>query len=196
LITLLSDCGLRSQEAADVQLRDLDLDGAMLTIRSGKGGKGRRVPLTTEAVRRFRDYLKVRCAHGLPPIGSEAERQPLLMKHNVTKAGAPWEPGLTTVAMRKHLGELGRAAADLLKTRAAREASLERVAELETLARQLAAVSPHQLRHGLAYRLWKQATPAHIQRILGHSRVSTTLKYGKPTEDDLRAALEAANGGR
>jgi site-specific recombinase XerD len=69
------------------------------------------------------------------------------------------------------------------------------VAELETLARQLAAVSPHQLRHGLAYRLWKQATPAHIQRILGHSRVSTTLKYGKPTEEDLRAALEAANQG-
>ncbi len=46
---------------------------------------------------------------------------------------------------------------------------MERVAELEALARQLAAVSPHQLRHGLAYRLWKQAMLAHIQRILEHN---------------------------
>ncbi|HEX6292916.1 MAG TPA: tyrosine-type recombinase/integrase [Herpetosiphonaceae bacterium] len=67
------------------------------------------------------------------------------------------------------------------------------MAELEALARQLAAVSPHQLRHGLAYRLWKQATPAHMQRILGHRRVSTTLKYDKPTEEDVRAALEDAS---
>lgn len=66
-------------------------------------------------------------------------------------------------------------------------------AQPEVLQWQAAAVSPHQLRHGLAYRLWKRATPAHIQRILGHSGVSTTLKYGKPTEDDLRAALEEAN---
>ncbi|HEX6292058.1 MAG TPA: tyrosine-type recombinase/integrase [Herpetosiphonaceae bacterium] len=193
LITLLSECGLRSQEAADVQLRDLDLDGAMLAVRSGKGGKGRRVPLTVEAVRRLREYLKVRCPSGLPPIGSAAEREPLLMKRTMTKAGAPWEPGLQPVSMRKHLGELGRAAAELLRARAAKEPSLQRVAELEALARHLVAVSPHQLRHGLAYRLWKQATPAHVQRILGHSRVSTTLKYGKPTEDDLRDALEEAN---
>jgi site-specific recombinase XerD len=40
--------------------------------------------------------------------------------------------------------------------------------------------------------MWKTASPAHIQTILGHSRVATTLKYDKPTEDDLRAALEEA----
>jgi hypothetical protein len=34
--------------------------------------------------------------------------------------------------------------------------------------------------------------PAHIQRIVGHCRMSATLKDGKPTEDDLRAALEEA----
>ncbi|HEX6292910.1 MAG TPA: hypothetical protein VFZ66_27250 [Herpetosiphonaceae bacterium] len=67
------------------------------------------------------------------------------------------------------------------------------MAELEALARQLAAVSRHQRRHGLAYRLWKQATPAHMQRILGHRRVATTLQDGKPTEDDVRAAWEAAS---
>jgi site-specific recombinase XerD len=115
------------------------------------------------------------------------------MKHNMTKAGAPWEPALTTVAMRKHLAELRGAAVALIQEQAAKEASLERVAQLEALARQVAQVSPHQLRHGLAYRLWKTATPAASMQILGHSRVATTLKYGKPTEDDLRAALEDAS---
>ncbi|HEY0605251.1 MAG TPA: tyrosine-type recombinase/integrase [Herpetosiphonaceae bacterium] len=193
LLTLLSDCGLRSQEAADVQLRDLDLDAAALTVRSGKGRKARRVLLTEQAIRTLRAYLKVRCPAGLPAIGSDAEREALLMKRNVTKAGAPWEPGLTTVAMRKHLAELRTAAVELIREQAAKEPSLERVAQLEALARQVALVSPHQLRHGLAYRLWKTATPEAIRQILGHSRVATTLKYGKPTEDDLRAALEDAS---
>jgi integrase len=39
LLTLLSDCGLRSQEAADAQLRELDLAGVQLVVRSGKSGK-------------------------------------------------------------------------------------------------------------------------------------------------------------
>ena len=95
--------------------------------------------------------------------------------------------------MRKHLQALRAAAVALIQQRAASEPSLERVAQLEALARQVAMVSPHQLRHGLAYRLWKTATPAAIMQILGHSRVATTLKYGKPTEDDLRAALEDAS---
>ncbi|HEY0605721.1 MAG TPA: tyrosine-type recombinase/integrase, partial [Herpetosiphonaceae bacterium] len=193
LLALLSDCGLRAQEAADVQLRDLDLDGAMLTVRSGKERHARRVPLTAGVVRTFRDYLKVRCPQGQPRIGSEAERAALLMKRNVAKAGQPWEPGLTPNAMRKHLTELGRVAAERIQAQAAKESSLERIVELEALARQVAAISPHPLRHGLAYRMWKTASPAHIQTILGHSRVATTLKYGKPTEDDLRAALEDAN---
>jgi integrase len=81
----------------------------------------------------------------------------------------------------------------LIQEQASKEPSLERVAQLEALARQVAVVSPHQLRHGLAYRMWKTATPGAIMQILGHRRVATTLKYGKPTEDDLRAALEAAN---
>ena len=67
------------------------------------------------------------------------------------------------------------------------------MAQIEALARQVAIVSPHQQRPGLAYHLWKTATPEAIRQILGHSRVATTLKDGKPTEDDLRAALDDAS---
>jgi integrase len=76
----------------------------------------------------------------------------------------------------------------LIQEHAASEPSLERVAQLEALARQIVVVSPHPLRHGLA-----DACGEMIRQILGHSHVATTLKYGKPTEEDLRTALEAAN---
>jgi integrase len=106
--------------------------------------------------------------------------------HLTIKYGGMWPESLPYPERRTQ-------AVALIQKRAASEPSLERITELEALARQVAVVSPHKLRHGLAYRLWKTATPAAIMHILGHSRVSTTLKYGQPTDDDLRAALEDAS---
>lgn len=194
LITLLSDCGLRSQEAADVQLRDLDLRGAHLQVRAGKGRKPRRVFLSNVAIRRLDDYLEVRCAEGLPEPGSEVAREALLLGLRRDMPGRPWTPGMETSAMRKRLTELGEEAAKKVAALAEREPSLARVAELEELARKLAAASPHQLRHGLAYRLLEDGhPPSYVQQVLGHSRVSTTLLYGKPSQDDLRGALNEAS---
>ena len=51
--------------------------------------------------------------------------------------------------------------------------------------------APHMLRHSLARRMLK--TGAHlpeVQRVLGHSRLSTTGIYLTPSEDDLRVAIE------
>lgn len=45
LLALLVYGGLRSQEACDLQLRDVDLDSSVLTVRQGKGKKARRIPL-------------------------------------------------------------------------------------------------------------------------------------------------------
>jgi site-specific recombinase XerD len=45
LLALLVYAGLRVQEVCDVQLRDLDLASGTLVVRSGKGGKARRLPL-------------------------------------------------------------------------------------------------------------------------------------------------------
>ncbi len=61
------------------------------------------------------------------------------------------------------------------------------------MAGQLDAVSPHLLRHSLARRLLKNgAQLPEVQRMLGHSRLSTTGIYLTPSEDDLRAAVERA----
>jgi len=194
LLTLLNDCGLRSQEAADLQLRDVDLGGAQLTVRAGKGRKPRRVPIVGESVQRIEHYLAVRCPNGLPAIGSDTEREAFLIGQRADQPGQPWLPGMTTAAQRKRFAELRRAAAMKLRAQAQKERSLVRVGELLELARQLDEASPHRLRHSLAYRLLESgATPAYVKAILGHSRVSTALMYGKPTEQDQRDALARAN---
>src|SRR5947208_3649769 len=72
-VVLLIYAGLRVQEACDVQLRDVDLAGGTVTVRSGKGGKARRLPLHPDAQRLLLSYLnEVRCPAGIPP--SEAIR--------------------------------------------------------------------------------------------------------------------------
>jgi site-specific recombinase XerD len=49
------------------------------------------------------------------------------------------------------------------------------------------------LRHSLARRLLKNgAQLPEVQRMLGHSRLSTTGIYLTPSEEDLRAAVERA----
>lgn len=195
LLTLLSDCGLRSQEAASVQLRDLDLDGETLLVRKGKRNKARRVPLPDIAVRRFRDYLRVRCPDWPLETGHEHEQEPLLIARQVAKPGQPWEPGMKTVSMRKMLHELGRDAAARVREQAKKEPSVSRVGELHRIADRLEEVSPHRLRHGLAYRLKQSQVPLEdIGRVLGHSKPQiTTVMYGKAFEDDLRESLDVAS---
>lgn len=193
LLTLLFDCGVRSQEAADVQARDLDLAGAMLTVRAGKNGNHRRVPLTDIAVRRLREYARVRFPDGWPALASAAEREPVLAAQAMAKPGRPWLPGMQTSAMRKRLIDLRALAAERVREHIKKEPNLERVGELEAVLRALTTASPHALRHGLAYQLHEDGnSPAYIQKILGHRRIATSLQYGKPTEQDLRHAMETA----
>ncbi|MFL5801616.1 MAG: tyrosine-type recombinase/integrase [Roseiflexaceae bacterium] len=164
-------------------------------MRSGKRGKARRIPLPPTAVRRLRDYLRMRCPDDLPGIGSDAERASLLIARHVAQPGQPWEPGMQPVSMRKLLAGLGHAAAAKVRAQAKQEPNVTRIGELETLAKRLEETSPHRLRHGLAYRMQKSnASLTDIGRVLGHSRPAvTTVLYGKSFDEDLRESLEAAS---
>ena len=63
LFGLLSVSGLRLGEARSLELRDLDLNAAVLTIRSGKFGKSRLVPLHASTCKVLADYLARRKRH-------------------------------------------------------------------------------------------------------------------------------------
>jgi integrase/recombinase XerC len=193
-LALLIYAGLRVQELCDVQVRDVDLAGGTVTVRSGKGRKARRLPLHSDAQRLLQRYLhEVRCPAGLPPIGSEQEREPLLVGMQVTVRERPLIPGIKTRVVRQRITDLGRQAAAQLREAAKRERSLERAERLKTLAQQLDVVSPHMLRHSLAKRMLNNgAQLSEVQRVLGHTRLSTTGIYLTPSEDDLRAAIGRA----
>ena len=193
-LALLAYAGLRVQEVCDVQLRDLDLPAGNVTVRSGKGGKARRVPLHDDAVRLLRTYLdQVRCPSGLPGIGVEEEREPLLAGQDITAPGQPIRPGVTTSLLRLRLKTLGQAASERMLAAAVKEPELQRRRSLEQHAGLLARVSPHQLRHSLARRMLRSgAQLTEVQRVLGHSRLSTTGVYLTPSEDDLRQAVDRA----
>jgi len=194
LLALLIYTGLRVQEACDLQLRDLDLAGGTLTVRSGKAGKARRVPLHPDAQRLLRRYLEiVRCPRGVPAIGSDQERELLLVGIDITVKGQPPRPGITQRVAQRTVQYLGQQAARQLRTEAQRERDIKRREELQDLARRLETVTPHMLRHSLARRMLERgAQLPEVQRVLGHSRLSTTGIYLTPSEEDVRSAIGRA----
>ena len=194
LLALLIYAGLRAQEVCDLQLRDLDLGGGTVTIRSSKAGKARRLPLHPDAERLLRRYLEsVRCPDGLPAIGSDQERERLLVGIAVTTKGQPIKVGITQRVAQRTVQQLGQRAAQQLRAEAQRERDIARSASLVDLARRLETVTPHMLRHSLARRMLERgAHLPEVQRVLGHSRLSTTGVYLTPSEEDLCSALGRA----
>lgn len=194
LLALLVYAGLRAQEACDVQLRDLDLAGGTITVRSGKAGKARRLPLHANALVLLQRYLTaVRCPSALPALGSAEECEPLLGRLVMTAANRPLQPGITQRVVERVVARLSAAAANRLEVEAARETQLDIAAQLREWAGQLRRATPHTLRHSLARRLLASgATLPEVQRVLGHSRLSTTGIYLTPSEDDLRLAVGRA----
>jgi integrase/recombinase XerC len=196
LLALLIYAGLRSQEAADVQLRDLDLDGRTVTVRAGKAGKFGRVPLHAEAVRLLRRYLaEARCPSGLPPAGSDAERERLLGVVDATQPGRPFRVGISTRTIRHRFSVIAARAAARLRAAAEKEPRLDAAGKLLAWADELESASPHALRHSLAYRLLEDgASLAAVQRIMRHSRGEQTLRYATPNDRDLKDVIDRSGG--
>jgi site-specific recombinase XerD len=194
ILSLLVYAGLRAQEICDLQLRDLDLVGGTVTVRRGKAGKSRRVPLHKDAQHLLQRYLdKIRCPSGSPPVGDIIEREPLMVGFDRTAAGRPVRPGINQRLIQRMVHARAHEAATRLQADALREPSLERAGAMLELARRLQSATPHTLRHSLARRMLERgADLAEVQRVLGHSRISTTGIYLTPSEDDVRDAIGRA----
>jgi site-specific recombinase XerD len=193
-LALLIYGGLRVQEVCDVQLRDLDLAGLTVTVRHGKAGKARRVPIHADAQRLLQRYLEqVRCPAGAPLVGSAAEREPLLVGIDAAAAGRPLRPGVNQRLVQRIVEQRANEAAVRLQLDAKREPDLARAGVLLDHARRLATATPRTLRHSLARRMIERgADLGEVQRLLGHSSIATTGRYRTPSEDDLREAIGRA----
>ena len=72
LFALLACTGLRISEALALTCSDVDLPGLMLTVRAGKRGRARLVPLHPTAVGPLREYATERTRRHGPPSNGEA----------------------------------------------------------------------------------------------------------------------------
>lgn len=65
IIRLMFETAIRSGELVDLQLNDLDLIGRLITIRRGKGGRGRIIPIGQTTTEALLVYLRERDQHPL-----------------------------------------------------------------------------------------------------------------------------------
>lgn len=162
LFELIYGCGLRSQEAVDLDVTSVDLPQAEVRIR-GKGGHDRVVPLGEEAAAAVDGYLKNGRAHLRPGRGSPATVPQASGRLLLSRSGRP----LRTSDVRR------------LVVRYCRAAGLEEA-------------SPHMLRHAFATHMLEGGADLRaIQELLGHASVATTQVYTQVSGAHLRRVYDA-----
>lgn len=63
IIRLMTETGIRAGELVALSTDDLDLPAGRITVRFGKGGRGRVIPVGPATTRAIRDYLDLRQQH-------------------------------------------------------------------------------------------------------------------------------------
>jgi integrase/recombinase XerD len=171
IVEVLYGTGIRNAELRALTLSDFDPAEGTLTVRGGKGGKDRVVPLGPVASAVLSDYV--------------AQARPKLVK------GGSWTWRSREVRARRrkkppkgvtHLfvSQWGfplhpPAVIDLVK-KAAKRAGITK------------PIAPHRLRHACATHMLRGgADIRHIQKLLGHASLQTTQIYTHVEIGDLKA---------
>jgi len=164
LLELLAATGLRAAEAASLTLGDLALGE-----RSGwvtvRLGKGRRRRKVPIHLRARKVLSAYLEQERLADASARAARSAEPLFRS--RAGEPLTPYALWYTVKKYA----------------------RLAEVE-------GVTPHTFRHSVATRLVRdpQVDMVTAATFLGHSRLDTTARYSRPSEDDLARAAERVSG--
>jgi site-specific recombinase XerD len=179
VVRLLYGCGLRVSEPLELRIKDVDLEGARLIIRSAKGNKDRIVPLPQcvlpemEAqLRVARAVLKSDAAAGLPMALPTA----LAAKYSKSAFQEPWAWVFPAQAPSDHPRTGQRVRWRL------HEVTIQRAVRAAAAKAGIAVrVTPHVLRHSYATHAHASGAPARdLQEVLGHGKLETTMRYLRP----------------
>jgi integrase/recombinase XerD len=163
MLELCYACGLRVSEIISLKMEDLKFDAGFIRVK-GKGSKERIVPVSERAMSFVKRYL--------------FELRPLLLKKGtvtVTFATSTL-PSSDEYVFLSNRGQP--------MTRQRFWQALKRYATMAGIE-----LSPHVLRHSFATHLLEGGADLRsLQKMLGHSDISTTQIYTKVTTDRLKKA--------
>lgn len=162
-VLLAGEAGLRRSEAFDVRWADVDLEAGFLDVvhgrdgRTTKGKRSRAVPMTSRLRRELREHA---ARFRLQTYGEPPKRSPYVL-HHVRRRGK--------AVLGGPFNQMDR--------------GLATVAEAAGLP---AEWRYHDLRHRRCTRwLAEGFSPEKVRRAMGHSSLSTTLKYSHLVRSDL-----------
>jgi len=177
LARLLYGTGLRIAEALQLHTKDLDFERRVIVVRAGKGGKDRVVMLPASLQPALKTQLQR--AHLLwqadARAGHGGVQMPDALERKYPRAGTSWAwfwvfpqdahatCPRTGVVRRHHLFDQTF------------QRGFKRAVELAGITQ---PATPHTLRHCFATHLLQAGTDIRtVQKLLGHSDVSTTMVY-------------------
>jgi integrase/recombinase XerD len=156
VVLLLLDTGLRASEMCDLRLSDVDWVAGTLWVRSGKGGKGRSVPFSTETKRVL--FLYTRSRQIDPTTAADAD-EALFLSSRGRRAGE----GINPSGLKQLIYRLGEAAG-ITRSRC----------------------SPHTFRHTFAVSFLRNGGNVFtLKEILGHTTLTMVNKYVALAEADI-----------
>jgi integron integrase len=174
---LLYGAGLRLLECARLRVKDVDFARNQLTIRSGKGGKGRVAPLPSivaadlarhlEAMKQQHDLDRHQGAGWVELPGALARKYP----HAGREWAWQWVFPATRLYLHRETGHRRR--------RHLHESVLQRAVKLAVRQAGLPKrATCHTFRHSFATHLLEDGADIRtVQELLGHRDVSTTMIY-------------------
>jgi integrase/recombinase XerD len=163
MLELCYACGLRVSEIISLKMEDLKFDAGFIRVK-GKGSKERIVPVSERAMSFVKRYL--------------FELRPLLLK----KGTVTITFATSTLPSSDEYVFLSNRGQPMTRQRFWQ--ALKRYATMAGIE-----LSPHVLRHSFATHLLEGGADLRsLQKMLGHSDISTTQIYTKVTTDRLKKA--------
>lgn len=164
MVEVMAMCGLRRDETFNLKVVDYDHESRTITVRNGKGGKDRRVPVSSpDLCQRLRDaYLK-----RLKEAGEKLKNS----EEKINFAELLLFPSPRT----------GRRYTDIRKS----------ILKAATAAGISKHIHPHLLRHSFATALLNGGADIRIiQELLGHAELATTQIYTQVADVSKRGATD------
>lgn len=180
ILALLLGCGLRRDEVAKIELKNVNLpENSIILI--GKGNKERKVFLTDEIKRLVINWLQFRGSEKGYLFGRLTRGKRTL---DVTR---PLHP----TSIYRIVEDCWSKAADNIAEGKYQTAAPEtrRIINKEDL--RPAKISTHDLRRTFATRMLAKGTDiVLVQHLMGHASVTTTAKYDRRGEDEMKQAMQ------